>query len=206
MTRKLHSITGLILALFIASHLLVHLFALAGPDAHNAALKAVQGAYRNPLVEPLLVAALLVQVGLGLRLVFRRWRAPNKPFWGKVQIASGLYLAYFIINHTTAALYTRYGGGLETNFWWVSGPLLHPLMRGFFYPYYALAVMAVGAHAGAVLHFRGRERMARAAAVSGFVIAMAYWASFGGWLYPVAARADYRAYYDGLLAALGVGG
>jgi succinate dehydrogenase/fumarate reductase cytochrome b subunit len=204
MTQKLHSITGLLLALFIISHLAVHLFALAGPDAHNAALKAMQGAYRNPVIEPLLVIVLLVQVALGLRLALRRWREPTKPLWGKLQIASGLYLAYFIINHTGAALYTRYGAGLDTNFWWVSGPLHHPLMKGFFYPYYALAALSVAIHAGAVLHFRGRERSARLTAAGGVLIVLCYWASFGGWLYPVAIRADYRAYYDGLLAALGV--
>ncbi len=204
MTRKLHSIAGMLLALFIASHLLVHLFALAGPDAHIAALKAVQGAYRNPVIEPLLVVALLVQVVLGLRLALRRWREPDKQLWGRLQIASGLYLAYFIINHTAAALYTRYGAGLDTNFWWVSGPLHHPLMKGFFYPYYALAVLSVAIHAGAVLHFKGRTRSVRLTAAGGVLLVLAYWASFGGWLYPVAIRADYKAYYDGLLVALGL--
>ncbi len=205
MTRKLHSMTGLLLVLFIVSHLLVHLFALAGPEAHNAALKAVQGAYRYPVIEPLLVAALLVQVALGLRLVVRRWRDPDKPIWGRLQIASGLYLAYFILNHTTAALYTRYGAGLDTNFWWVSGPLHHPLIKAYFYPYYALAVLSVAVHVGAVLHFRGWDRSARLTAASGLLVVLAYWASFGGWLYPAAIRPEYKAYYDGLLATLGVG-
>jgi hypothetical protein len=184
--------------------LLVHLFALAGPEAHNTALRAVQGAYRNPVIEPLLVAELLLQVVLGLRLAMRRWREANKHFWGRLQIASGLYLAYFIINHTAAALYTRYRAGLDTNFWWVSGPLHHPLMKAFFYPYYALAVLSVAIHAGAVLHFRGWDLAARLAAKGGVLVVLAYWASFGGWLYPVSIRADYKAYYDGILGSLGL--
>jgi hypothetical protein len=205
MTRKLHLFTGMALLLFIVSHLAIHLFALAGPAAHNSALKAVQQSYRNPVVEPLLVAALLFQVALGIRLTLRRWREPNKSRWAKIQIASGLYLVYFIINHTSAALYTRHFGQLETNFWWVSGPLLHPVLKWFFHPYYTLAVLSVAAHLGAILHFRfGNGRAARLSLAAGILFASAYLASFGGWLFPVEAKADYRAFYDGLLAAMGV--
>lgn len=205
MTRKLHRITGGLIALFLLSHLAIHLFALAGPEAHNGALKSVQWVYRNPLMEPLLIAALLFQIGLGIRLAIRRWREPGKSGWAKLQLASGVYLAYFIFNHTAAALFTRYGGGLETNFWWVSGPLLHPKMQGFFYPYYALAVLSVGAHLGAILHFRGKDVAAHMATWGAVPVVLAYWASFGGWLFPVEAKANYRAYYDGLLAMIGLG-
>lgn len=205
MTRKLHLFTGMALLIFIVSHLAIHLFALAGPAAHNSALKAVQQSYRNPIVEPVLVAALLFQVALGIRLALRRWREPNKSRWAKLQIASGLYLSYFIINHTSAALYTRHFGHLETNFWWVSGPLLHPILKWFFHPYYTLAVLSVAAHIGAVLHFRfGNERAARLSLAAGAFVVTAYLASFGGWLFPVEAKADYRAFYDGILAAMGV--
>lgn len=203
MTVRLHRITATALALFLIAHLGGHLFALAGPGAHARALGAVQWIYRHPLVEPLLIAALLAQVGLGLRLAWRRWREPGKSGWARLQLASGLYLAYFIVNHSAAALYTRYGAGLDTNFWWVSGPLLHPVMQGYFYPYYALALLSLGAHLGAVLHFRGRETLARIAATSAAPIALAYLASFGGWLYPVSLQAPYRAYFDGLLAMIG---
>jgi hypothetical protein len=205
MTRKLHRITGCMIALFLFSHLAVHLFALAGPQAHNAALKSVQWIYRNPVIEPLLVIALVLQIGLGIRLAIRRWREAGKSGWAKLQLASGFYLVYFIINHTSAALYTRNVGGLDTNFWWVSGPLLHPKMQGFFYPYYALAVLSVTAHMGAILHIRGREMAARFVALAGIPIVLTYWASFGGWLYPVTLRADYRAFYDALLANIGLG-
>ncbi len=205
MTRKLHLIAGCVIALFLFSHLTVNLFALAGPAAHNGALTAVQWLYRNPVVEPLLVAVLLFQVGLGVRLALRRWREPGKSGWAKLQLASGFYLAYFIINHSSAALYTRYVGGLETNFAWVSGPLLHERLQGFFYPYYALAVLSVGLHLGAVLHFRGKDRAARIAAWSALPVILAYWASFGGWLYPVTMSREYRDFYDSLLAIIGFG-
>jgi hypothetical protein len=204
MTLQLHRITAIILALFLASHLAVHLFALAGPDAHDAALTAIQWTYRHPVVEPLLLMALLFQIGLGLRLLWRRWREPGKSRWAKLQLASGLYLTYFIINHSSAALITRSVGQLDTNFWWVSGPLLHPLLSWWFYPYYAFAVMAVTAHAGAALHFRGYDQPAKWVAASGVPVVLAYWLSFGGWLFATPARADYRAFYDVLLAMIGL--
>lgn len=205
MTRKLHLLTGCLITLFLAVHLTVNLFALAGPAAHNAALQAVQWTYRNPVVEPLLILALLFQVGLGLRLAVRRWREPGKSGWAKLQLASGIFLAYFIINHGSAALYTRYVGLLDTNFWWVSGPLVHPALQGFFYPYYALAVLSVGVHLGAALHFSGRPGAARVAAIAGIPVVLAYWASFGGWLYVIPPNPAYRAFFDALLAILGFG-
>lgn len=204
MTARLHRLAATALALFLAAHLTGHLFAAAGPAAHARALGAVQWIYRHPLIEPLLIAALLFQVGLGLRLAWRRWREPGKSGWARLQLASGLYLAYFIINHSAAALYTRHIAGLDTNFWWVSGPLQHPLMKGYFYPYYALAVIALGTHIGAVLHFRGREVMARAAALGTLPVALTYLASFGGWLYPVSLQPAYRVYFDGMLAMIGL--
>ena len=204
MIRKLHLITGCAIALFLLIHLTVHFFALAGPEAHKAALTSVQWMYRNPVIEPLLLMLLVVQIGLGIRLAVRRWREPGKTGWGRLQLASGLYLGYFIVNHTAAALYTRGIAGLETNFWWISGSLVHPVLQTFFYPYYALAVLSVGAHLGAVLHFRGKESAARFAAWGAVPVVLVYWAAFGGWLFPVEIKSDYRAYYDNILALVGM--
>lgn len=202
MAAHFHRFLGLTLLVFVLSHLAIHLTALAGPQWHIATLRVVQIAYRNAIVEPLLLSALGMQVLVGLRLAVRRWRQPGKDGWAKLQLASGLYLAYFIVNHSAAALYTRYIGGLETNFWWVSGPLLHPLLKFWFYPYYALAVLSVALHIGAALHYQGRERAARIVGFSAVPVILAYWASFGGWIRPVPEHPAYRALYDSVLASL----
>ena len=199
---RFHRILGSALLIFIFSHLAVHLTALAGPEWHNAALRFVQRTYRNPIIEPLLLIGLGAQMVAGLTLAVRRWRQPGKDGWAKLQLASGFYLAYFIINHSSAALYTRYVGGLDTNFWWVSGPLLHPLLKYWFYPYYALAVLSIALHIGAVLHYRGRERAARTVSFAAAPVILAYWVSFGGWINAVPAHPAYRALYDSLLASL----
>jgi hypothetical protein len=202
--RHLHFLSGMIVLVFITHHLIVHLFALAGPETHNAALKWMQLSYRSPVIEPLLILALLFQIGIGVRLAIKRLREPGKSTWAKWQLASGFYLALFLFNHTTAALVTRYVGHLDTNFWWASGPLHHPKMHAVLYPYYGLAVIAVAAHCGAFAHFRGRERLARLAPLAGALLVLAYWISFGGWLYPVEMKPEYREYYDWLLASISI--
>lgn len=205
MVRTLHRVTGLLLALFVFSHLALHLLALAGPQAHLTALAAFQTVYRNPVVEPVLLAALLIQIGLGLRLAVSGWRASKGDGWARLQIISGLYLAYFILNHTGAALYTRYGAGLETNFWWASGTLMHETARYWFYPYYALGVMAVFAHAAVAVRYRWESaRNARMVLAGGAMVTAAILLAFGGWLSPVPLKPEYRAYYDVLVALLGL--
>ena len=102
-TQRLHFATGMFVLVFIAQHLIVHLFALAGPDTHNTALKFVQWSYRNPVIEPLLILVLLLQIGIGIRLALKRMREPGKGAWAKWQLASGFYLALFLFNPTTVA-------------------------------------------------------------------------------------------------------
>lgn len=60
-------------------------------------------------------------------------------------------------------------------------------MKWLFYPYYALAVLALMTHLGAWLAFRGHRATARLLPISGAMIATIYLASFGGWLFPVEA-------------------
>jgi succinate dehydrogenase/fumarate reductase cytochrome b subunit len=205
MVRKLHFAAGLVLALFVFSHLAVHLTALGGASTHLSVLTFVQKAYRNPVVEPLLLAILLLQVGLGVRLAIANWKKRSADPWRRMQILSGIYLGWFIIVHAGAALYTRYGFGLDTNFYWASGTLIHPITRWIFYPYYTLAILAVFGHAAAAMRRRfskagaGRTMLATGAAVTLLIML-----AFGGWLFPVTMPDAYRAYYDTLLAKVGL--
>jgi hypothetical protein len=205
MIRKLHFAAGLLIALFVFSHLAVHLTALGGAAAHLSALELVQKAYRNPVVEPLLIATLLLQVGLGALLAIANWRNQTGNVWARLQIWSGIYLGWFILVHAGAAFYTRYSFGLETNFYWASGTLIHPITRWIFYPYYTLAVAAVFVHAAAAVRRWSRSAVAgRAVLSAGATITLLIMLAFGGWLFPVAIPDAYRAYYDTLLAKVGL--
>lgn len=191
----------MLILIFVALHLAVHLTALAGIVSHNKYLPIVQVLYRSPAVEPLLLAAFLLQIGIGVRFAMSRWGSTRGNRWGRLQLVSGLYLAFFVINHTGAALYARYGAGLETDFFWASGVLMHPLLRWYFYPYYALAILAVFTHASAAVWYRSHSaKCVGLVMTSGGVIAVLILLAFGGWLYPIAAPGAYQRYYDSLIA------
>ena len=151
--RQMHRALAAALATFIVIHLVVHTTALTGIQTHLNTLSIVQPIYRNLVVEPLLVFAVLAQVFVGSRLVVRRWHTTNKGFWGWTQIVSGLFLAYFLLAHTTAALLTRQTLGLETDFHWAAAPASTAPLSYAFIPYYFLGVTSVFAHLAAVLHF-----------------------------------------------------
>lgn len=200
MWARAHRMTGLLFLIFVALHLAVHLTALAGISAHDRYLSFVQILYRSPSIEPLLLAALLIQIGIGVHFAISRWHSTKGDRWGRLQLVSGLYLAFFVVNHTGAALYARYGAGLETDFFWASGVLMHPILRWYFYPYYALAILAVFTHASAAVWYRTRSvNGVRLVMMSGAAIAGLILLAFGGWLYPIATPGAYLRYYDGLI-------
>jgi hypothetical protein len=60
MWARVHSITGMLILTFVALHLAVHLTALVGIAAHVRFLSVVQVVYRNPVVEPVLLALAVV--------------------------------------------------------------------------------------------------------------------------------------------------
>src|SRR5436309_3549312 len=74
-----HGVTAAVLCLYVLFHLTNHLFGLIGPDAHAAVMKIGRVVYRSGLGEPLLVAAMLVQIATGLFLA-RRWSATPQGF------------------------------------------------------------------------------------------------------------------------------
>ncbi len=206
--KAVHRTLAAILIVFIGTHLAVHLAALGGPDAHIAAQKTVDWVYRSRLVEPVLVLALAAQVVVGYRLLRRRLGEPGKSVWAWVQIVSGGYLVFFLIAHTTAALATRYSVGLETNFYWASGPaILMPLALGF-RPYYVLAILAVFSHLAAAMMFRwgskglGISLAAWGVVAFGGLVSGAIVAALSGALYPIDLPAAYMSYFRGIIESL----
>ena len=196
---RAHRILAAGLAVFILGHLATHLTAVMGPQAHTHALKATQGLYRNPFVEPVLIAALLVQIVIGARLLARRWAQAEKGFWGWAQLLSGGYLIAFILIHSSAALMTRHVFGMDTDFYWAAATVnLAPFKYGFL-PYYALGVMSVFTHLAAAVRFGWGERavfLPAALIAVGVVVAGVILASFGGFLYPIDLPPANAAYFE----------
>jgi hypothetical protein len=194
-----HRLLALLLGLFILSHLAVHVTALAGPQAHIDNLEMVRKIYKNPIVEPLLAMAIILQVAIGIRLVRRRLRIAKKGFWGWVQILSGLYLAFFLLLHTSAALFTNYVFELDTNFYWGAGTVnIEPIKYGFM-PYYFLGISSVFAHLAAAMHFgwpNATRFVAPLILVAGMALAVLIVATFAGAFYDVTIPPRYFDYFQ----------
>lgn len=185
---KAHRFLALGLGFFILSHLAIHLSALAGAETHMALLSKFQGIYRNWAVEPLLYIAIITQVIIGGKLVWRRYSQSQKGFWGWAQIISGAYLAMFMIVHGSAALITRHIIGLDTNFYWAAGTLNIDPIRYLFAPYYMLGVMSVFVHLGAAIHFGWEQHGKRYAFIFplvGLIVSTLIIITFSGGFYEI---------------------
>ena len=206
MVRKAHRWNAVLLGSFLAVHLVSHIFGVLGPDSHSLVLNVVRPLYRNALVEPLLLAAFAVQIGLGSALVWKRATTGIDRGWGMVQIISGIYLALFILAHTSSALFARYANDLDTNFWWPASTLSKIQLGIFFYPYYFLGISALFAHLAAALHFRSAPiDIVRGLAATGTLIAVIVLSGFGGWYrefsVPVEYMKAFETYFPGQKAA-----
>ena len=141
--RILHRCLALFLLLFISTHLAVRFMAIAGPQTHTAALQSIQGIYRHPVGEAILVLAIIAQIAVGVRLLRNRMSQNKRSGWATAQLWSGAYLGFFLIVHTTAAVYTHNIYGLETDFYWAAGSLIVQPLFIWFVPYYFFAIVAL---------------------------------------------------------------
>jgi hypothetical protein len=147
--RVVHGLTAAILILYVSFHIINHLFGLVGPDAHAAVMKIGRVVYRSALGEPLLVAAMLFQVGTGLHLAWR-WSAAPQAFHRTFQVASGAYLSLFILGHMNSVfIYARSFLGIQTDWNFAIGAptgLIHDAWNIRLLPHYALGVFLVLGH------------------------------------------------------------
>lgn len=202
MLTTLHRASAMLLAAFIATHLLNHLTALHGIAAHIAFMDAFRQVYRQRLVEILLLACVAFQIASGTWFVVRR-KDPRVAAFDRLQAWSGLYLAFFMTVHVAAVMYGRAVLDLDTNVYYgAAGLNLWPATL-FFTPYYFLAVLAVGVHLACGLRWLLHARLSPpalngmtatligGAALAGLLIV----ASLGGHLAPVAIPAAYQAQF-----------
>ncbi len=207
--RLLHRLLAGLLGLFIVTHLGAHLFAAAGPKSHAGALAPLQAVYRNAVGETVLIVAFATQIVVGLGLAARRWRAKAMGVWGALQIASGAYIAFFIVLHFSAALAARHVSHVETNFYWPAGTLTLAPLPWFFAPYYALGVTSVFVHAAAALKFNAKGALARRGPPvlvgAGALLSVVILLIFSGAFFEIHLPAEHQRYFDGYLRLLGGG-
>ncbi|MBO4220842.1 hypothetical protein [Bradyrhizobium neotropicale] len=147
--RIVHGMTAAVLFLYVAFHLANHLFGLIGPDAHAAVMKVGRVVYRSDMGEPLLVAAMLFQIGTGLFLAWR-WSAAPRDFYRTFQVGSGAYLSLYILGHMNSVfIYARSFLGIPTDWNFAIGAptgLIHDAWNIRLLPHYALGVFFVLSH------------------------------------------------------------
>ena len=206
LARTLHRIAAIAVGLYALVHVVNHLVALQGIVPHIAFMRAVRQLTRVPAVEALLLAGVAMQAGSGLLLVLRRRRQclarlQRRPLFDRLQEASGLYLAFFLLVHVVSVLAGRAVLGLDTNFYFAAAGLQVRPYPLFFVPYYGLAVTALFTHLACLLRRRlpaatplaTRNRAAWAGIATGTLLAVLIVASFSGVFYPVALPAAYLA-------------
>ncbi|MEO1220230.1 MAG: hypothetical protein AAFY42_02610 [Pseudomonadota bacterium] len=193
--REAHLRVACFLLIFIAVHFATHFISLAGIETHTAALNWARLLYQLPLIEIALVTGFALQIVLGFKLLAAIRKRKVKGRWHWIQFLSACYLAYFIIQHTLAALITRLGIGLDTNFYWIAGTLTIEPIRYYFAVYYTLAVVALACHLVAAMNFRSPRSWHGPALAVGPLIGIAFVVGYGGVLKAVEVPQEYRDYY-----------
>ncbi len=149
-----HGVSGLLVSAYVAFHLFNHLFSLFGESAHAQVMEMGRIVYRSPLIEPLLVLALLFQVVTGGILVWK-WSAQKTDFYRLFQLATGVFLSIFILSHLNAVfIFARTFAGIETDWSFATGDpvgMLYDPWSVRLIPHYAFGVFFVLAHLGSGL-------------------------------------------------------
>ena len=146
---QVHAVSGLLLALFVGIHLTNHVLAGISPATHIAFMTAARTVYRHPVVETLLLMAVVLQTITGIRLV-RSATHIGTNAWHRLQIGSGLYLALFLTIHVGAVMSGRLILRLDTNLYFGAAGLNHFPHQLFFIPYYSLGILSFFAHVAAI--------------------------------------------------------
>lgn len=147
--KKIHFFSGFLIAAFVGLHLFNHVWSIFGIDAHIQLMNALRSFYRHPLIESILLLAVGMQIVSGLRLFAAKRYTLGSPF-EKLQIWSGLYMAFFLVIHVSAVFTGRWVLKLDTNFFFGAAGILSFPANLFFVPYYALAILSFFAHLASI--------------------------------------------------------
>lgn len=147
--KTLHYFSGLTLSIFIGLHLFNHFCSLAGIASHIAVMETLRKFYRNPFIETIIIAAVVVQMISGLTLARKKRKFTLNGF-AKLQVWTGLYLAFFLLIHVSAVMAGRHLLHVDTNFYFAAAGLNSFPLALFFVPYYGLSVVSVFGHIAAI--------------------------------------------------------
>jgi len=117
-----HGVSAIaILLLFVGPHLVNHVAGFWNGPVHIEVMKAVRRAYRDDLVQPMLLALIGFQILTGTVLLQRRRIRVPSDLLGTVQTMTGVYVGIYFLAHMTAVFAARYAG-IDTNWSWLTRP------------------------------------------------------------------------------------
>lgn len=183
------------IAAFAIAHISNHIMMFAGVGQHIAVMNALRLVYRNPIVEAVLLGAILFQMTSGAILLWKGRHSRTSAI-GRLQAASGALLLLFLAIHVSAVLTGR-ASGVDTNIYFaVAG--YYAGMAWFFVPYYFIAVAALFTHIGCAFYWILNEgnnavRVFCVMTVAGVVLAAALTVTMAGWINPIAVPESYLA-------------
>jgi hypothetical protein len=151
--RVAHGVAALVLVMiFLALHITNHLMFPAGAGTYDAVMKVFRHVYRTDILQPLVVALFLFQIGTGLFFVWRLTEAPSDRF-RTFQIASGVYLAFYVLGHMDSVfIFARAYLGIDTGWNFATGAptgLVKDPWNIRLVPHYWLGIFFVLAHLAA---------------------------------------------------------
>src|SRR5215472_15295680 len=151
--RVAHGVSALALVMiFLALHIANHVMFPAGAETYDAVMKVFRHVYRTEILQPLVVALFLFQIGTGLFFVWRLTAAPTDRF-RTFQIASGVYLAFYVLGHMDSVfIFARTYLGIDTGWGFATGAptgLVKDPWNIRLVPHYWLGVFFVLAHLAA---------------------------------------------------------
>lgn len=202
MIYTLHRMSAVIIGTFVLVHLINHLCILDGAQSHIAFMDAFRQVYRHLVAESILLLCVMFQIISGIYFVWRRW-GQRSGFIEKAQAFSGLYLAFFFINHIGAVLYGRFVAQLDTNIYFGIAGFHHPPFHYYFMPYYFLAVVAIFVHVAAAFNWLTRDKMPPSARhhlaylimAIGCLLSLVLILGFNGWFNEIVIPQQYNEFY-----------
>ncbi len=197
---RLHGLSGLLIALFAALHLLNHAAAFSGPQAFSSFRSLLRRLYQQPVYELVcLFLPILFNTVTGIWMVVSApaTRQASLPPARRLQRLSGLCLAFLLLPHMAATRGLGLGWDLQLDFHFIASTL-----RGFggfvFAAWYGLLVVCAATHLSLGIFllfdgegsFPGRRERATAACLLGIVgflllgCGLLGLLSYAGWIYP----------------------
>lgn len=193
---QLHRVLAGILGVFIVLHLTNHLALFWGVETHLRLQEILRLVYRNPIIEPLLILGFVSQIFIGIRLLIKRgW--PKKT-WARLQTISGAILALFLLQHISAALFTRFSKpDIDTNIYWAASVVSRLEFALYFAPYYTLGLFALFLHIATFLAIRKRKAsLAIGIVILGGVFSIALVSTLSGGFFEIELPHKYEIYLD----------